>query len=317
MSGGLPPKPLHQVSTTKPQKICTVPRILLGIVMFLVVLAVTLGLGLGVGLTRRLQSSSRRTSIAVPRDNNVVPAGTSWWSPNVGESWQIEIKYPLNETTANASVYDIDLLSNKPATITQLHALGRKVICYFSAGSYEDFRSDSELFLPADYGAPLMNWPGEWWLNTSSTNVRNIMLRRLDRAASMMCDGVDPDNTDAYNNENGLNLTMGDAVSYVSFLADAAHARNLSIGLKNSGDIVPFVLDKVQWQVNEQCVEYKECSTFRPFIAAGKPVFHIEYPSSAPTINATTKAQYCNDSRETGFSTILKKVSLDGWIDAC
>jgi hypothetical protein len=143
------------------------------------------------------------------------------------------------------------------------------------------------------------------------------MLKRLDLAASITCDGVDPDNTDAYNNENGLNLTIDDAVSYVSFLAEAAHARNLSIGLKNSGDLVTFVLDKVKWQVNEQCVEYKECSTFRPFIAANKPVFHIEYPSLAPTINATTKAQLCNNSRETGFSTILKKVGLDSWIDAC
>jgi len=77
MSGGLPPKPLQQASTAKAQKICTVPRILLGIVMFLVVLAVTLGLGLGVGLTRHLQSSSRNTSIAVPRDNNLRAAGAS------------------------------------------------------------------------------------------------------------------------------------------------------------------------------------------------------------------------------------------------
>lgn len=246
-----------------------------------------------------------------------VPAVTSWWSPNVGASWQIEIKYPLNDTSLNASVYDIDLLSNKVATISQLHTQNRKVICYFSAGSYEDFYPDSTQFLPSDYGAPLVNWPGEWWLNTSSSNVRNIMLKRLDLAASMTCDGVDPDNTDAYNNENGLNLTINDAVSYISFLADAAHARNLSIGLKNSGDLVPFVLDKVQWQVNEQCVENKECNTFRPFITAGKPVFHIEYPSLAPTINATTKAQLCNDSRETGFSTILKKIGLDSWIDAC
>jgi hypothetical protein len=140
------------------------------------------------------------------------------------------------------------------------------------------------------------------------------MLKRLDRAATMMCDGVDPDNVDAYNNENGLNLTIADAVSYVSFLSDAAH---VFIGLKNAGDIIPFVLDKVQWQVNEQCIEYRECSTFRPFITAGKPVFHIEYPASAPTINDTTKAQFCNDSRETGFSTILKKIALDNWIEAC
>jgi hypothetical protein len=111
--------------------------------MVLVVLAVTLGLGLGVGYTRHVQNLSRSTSIPVPRENSTALAGTSCWTPNVGMSRQIEIKYPLNDTSTNASVYDIDLFNNKPATITQLHAENRKVICYFSARSYEDFRPDS------------------------------------------------------------------------------------------------------------------------------------------------------------------------------
>lgn len=143
------------------------------------------------------------------------------------------------------------------------------------------------------------------------------MLKRLDRAASMGCDGVDPDNVDAYNNANGLNLTLAYAVSYVSFLSGAAHARNLSIGLKNAGELIHHVLDKVQWEVNEQCVKYRGCSTFQPFITAGKQVFHIEYPNSAPNINVTTKEQFCDGSRETGFSTILKDVGLDNWLEVC
>lgn len=38
------------------------------------------------------------------------------------------------------------------------------------------------------------------------------MLARLDRAQTLGCDGVDPDNVDAYNNDNGLNLTENDAI---------------------------------------------------------------------------------------------------------
>ena len=66
------------------------------------------------------------------------------------------------------------------------------------------------------------------------------------------CDGVDPDNIDAYDNDNGLGLAQADAVNYVSFLADAAHARNLSIGLKNGGAILGQVIGKMQWSINEQ-----------------------------------------------------------------
>jgi len=60
------------------------------------------------------------------------------------------------------------------------------------------------------------------------------MLKRVERGTSSMCDGLDPDNNDAFNNANGLNLTLDDAVSYVSFLSDAARGQSLSTGLKNS-----------------------------------------------------------------------------------
>jgi hypothetical protein len=73
----------------------------------------------------------------------------------------------------------------------------------------------------------------------------------------------------------------------------------------------------MQWEVNEQCIQYDECDTFAPFIAADKPVFHIEYPSAAPDVSATTKANICDDSSARGFSTILKDMDLDNWLAEC
>jgi len=93
------------------------------------------------------------------------------------------------------------------------------VICYFSAGSYEDFRPDISQFDKAtDLGKPLVGWPGEWWLQANSANVRKIMTARLDLAVTKGCDGIDPDNIDAYNNDNGLDLQNTDAVDYVHLL---------------------------------------------------------------------------------------------------
>jgi hypothetical protein len=239
------------------------------------------------------------------------------WQPGVGTSWQIELLNPLTDTSPDVSVYDIDLFTNTADTIAQLHALGRMVICYFSAGSYEDFRPDSGSFTPADYGNPLNGWPGEWWADTRSTNVRNIMIARLDLAASKGCDGVDPDNIDGYENDNGLGLTEADAVDYVTFLANAAHDRGMSIGLKNGGAITSQVIDFMQWEINEQCLVFNECETFRPFIDAGKPVFHIEYPASAPNVDQATKDAICNDPSAADFSTVLKNNNLDNWLLAC
>jgi hypothetical protein len=158
-------------------------------------------------------------------------------------------------------------------------------------------------------------WPGEQWLDTNSANVRNIMTARVELAAAKGCDGVDPDNVDGYSNSNGLGLTQGDAVDYLTFLADAAHSRGLSIGLKNAGDIVGDILPSMEWQVNEQCVEYSECDLFAPFVEAGKPVFHIEYPSDAPDVSTQVKETSCG--APTGFSSVLKMMDLDAWIDSC
>ena len=52
------------------------------------------------------------------------------------------------------------------------------------------------------------NWAGERWLDTRSTNVRDIMMARLDLAKSKKCDGVEPDNVDGYANKNGFGSAL-------------------------------------------------------------------------------------------------------------
>ncbi len=79
--------------------------------------------------------------------------------------------------------YDIDLFDNSAAIIEGLHNDGRRVVCYFSAGSYENWRPDSGDFEEADLGNTLDGWPGERWLDIRSANVRDIMKARLDLAA--------------------------------------------------------------------------------------------------------------------------------------
>jgi hypothetical protein len=243
----------------------------------------------------------------------------TYWQPKAGISWQIEIDSPLTtaQTTEDYAVFDIDLFDNDATTIAALHSNSRKVICYFSAGSYENWRPDASNFTSADYGNALDGWPGEYWLDTNCPNVRNIMTARLQLAVTKGCDGVDPDNVDAYDNNNGLGLTQADAVNYVQFLATTAHSLGLAVGLKNALEIVPQVIADVDYAVNEQCVQYSECDGETAFITAGKPVFHIEYPDSAPNVDATTKATICDAPNTQGFSTLLKEMSLNDWAEAC
>lgn len=102
-------------------------------------------------------------------------------------------KMPLPPT--DALVWDIDLFDNPASTISTLKAAGKIVICYFSAGTAEDWRDDYREFSAADLGKVLPEWPNEKWVRTGSQSIRNIMTKRIRLAADKGCDAIDPDNT--------------------------------------------------------------------------------------------------------------------------
>jgi hypothetical protein len=206
-----------------------------------------------------------------------VLAGRDLWKPSAGLTWDYQLTGAIDLASTNVDVWDIDLVDATAETIHAIHAKGKHVICYFSAGSFENWRPDANKFQASDKGSALEGWEGENWLQIKSNNVRRIMTARMDLAVQKKCDGVEPDNVDAYDNSNGLRLTANDAVEYVTFLAEAAHSRNLAIGLKNAGSIVSKLVSKVDYSVQEECVQYGNCGEFKPFIDANKPVFHVEY----------------------------------------
>jgi len=211
-----------------------------------------------------------------------------------------------------AKAYDIDLFDTPASAITQLKAQGGHVICYFSAGSSEDWRSDFSRFLSADMGNNLAGWPGERWLDTQSTNVRAIMASRLDLAVSKGCDAVDPDNVDGYSNATGKPLTAATQLDYNRWLADQAHARGLAVGLKNDVDQLAQLAASHDFAVNEQCHEYSECAGYSAFVSLGKPVFNIEYATKY--VNNTNGAldALCASSATLGLSTQVLPLALDG-----
>lgn len=237
------------------------------------------------------------------------------WRPAPETSWHWQLQGDL-DLTHDVDMYDIDLFDTAPSTIDQLHGRGVKVICYFSAGSYEDWRADANEFADADYGQAMGNWPGEWWLDVRSANVRQVMKARLDLAASKGCDGVEPDNVDGYQNDTGFALTRADQLDYNRFLARQAHERGLSVGLKNAVGLVDLLEDDFDWALDESCLDYDECSALRPFIDADKAVFHAEYVDAAAD-GPAKQSTVCADPSRSGFSTKIFTWDLDGWSLPC
>ncbi len=227
-----------------------------------------------------------------------------WWRPTPGTSWQIQFSGTIDESL-DVEAYDVDLFDTPEYVMDALHPRGVRVICYFSAGSHEDWRDDAADFPAEVLGDPLDGWPGERWLDVRAASVRDVMRARLDFAVTRGCDAVDPDNVDGFANPSGFPLTGDDQLDYNRFLADEAHARGLAIGLKNDVGQIDALVDDFEFQINEECFDYDECDTLAPFVDAGKPVFQLQYgdPGLADTI--------CPDANARDFDTLIKNLELD------
>jgi hypothetical protein len=231
------------------------------------------------------------------------------WRPAPGTSWQWQLTGTI-DTSVDVTMYDIDLFDTSTTVIDQLRGDGRIVICYLSAGSWEDWRPDADDFPDEVLGNPLAGWPDERWLDIRQlATLMPIMAARLDLARQKGCHGVEPDNIDGYTNSSGFPLTATDQLAYNQALADAAHQRGLSIGLKNDLDQVTQLLPHFDWALNEQCFEYDECDLLAPFIDTGKAVFGVEY-SGNPAV-------FCPQANTRQLSWLKKKLALDAWRIDC
>ena len=234
---------------------------------------------------------------AIPRQ---APENTSAAGPPSGASWQIQYTGPL--TTAGARIVNIDGADSSGDVVSQIRSGGGYAVCYFNAGAFEAWRSDASRYPPQLLGRSMAGWPRERWVDIRRLDeLMPILEQRMDLCRSKGFQAIDPDNVDGWAHDTGFELTRTDSVRLVRALAQAAHARGLAIGLKNSIEIIGDVVDTVDFAVNEQCIAHGECAAYLPFLDRGKAVLHVEYEGSEETVCA---------ARPDGFSTVIKDQAL-------
>ncbi|KAK7416109.1 hypothetical protein QQX98_005437 [Neonectria punicea] len=269
-----------------------------------------------------------------------------------GVTWDICIHHPIKHDSvddfipAEATVWNIDLAhAHKfPNMIPMLKKAGKFVICYFNAGARQIFDDDKDLF-PTEVIGKSLSYPyedEEAYVDIRDDRVLDILKARLDSAVEVGCDAVDPDNVDAWaqddNDPTGFSLKSSDYVTYLKNLAAYAHSvktqegQPLLVGQKNAPEIAEDLVSTLDFAVLEQCrgssdsseESYAFCSDFQTYIHAGKPVLQIEYPPSVSesdgTLSSSDESFYCNSEEDDkGFSKILKWASaqLDGWGQYC
>jgi hypothetical protein len=213
-------------------------------------------------------------------------------------------------------MYDVDLFDTDAATIAALHGQGRRVVCYLSAGSWEDWHPDAAQFPVLAIGNDYEGWPGEKWLDIRQIDLlAPILSARLDQCQAKGFDGVEPDNVDGYTADTGFPLTDQDQLRFNLWLAAEAHAHGLSIGLKNDGEQAAELVSQFDWALTEDCFAQQWCQEMEPFITADKAVFAAEYTDA---ISASRfLEEVCPQAATMHLSAILKKRDLGAWRQGC
>lgn len=110
------------------------------------------------------------------------------------------------------------------------------------------------------------------------------------------------ESNDGAAHQDGFKYDKSVYADYVKYLAGVAKTNNLAIGLKNAMDIIPDVISVIQFAVNEQCHENKECPVYKSMTTANLAVFNIEYGLND-----------CSDPAGVNLSTVVK--SSDQMLD--
>jgi Glycoside-hydrolase family GH114 len=228
--------------------------------------------------------------------------------------------------TVSPTVFDIDFQTDgvcTGGTITQengaavaaIHARGAKAICYIDAGGAESFRPDFPQYDAFNavcggclFGKPVSGFRNEFWLNINNDRgQRDFILgriaARLDRCVANGFDGVEMDVVDAWSNRTGLTISADTQLLFNSALANLAHAKGLTVALKNDVEQIPDLAPYFDYAINEQCQQYSECGNYTTsFVNAGKAVFQVEYKLSS--------AKFCPQANAENRNAIKKTFDL-------
>ncbi|KNC75909.1 hypothetical protein SARC_11574 [Sphaeroforma arctica JP610] len=227
-----------------------------------------------------------------------------------GSTWTLEAWGPPDSyTNGKTDMIDVDFMTKSKSYIESLVKGGQTVVCYISAGTAEEWRPDYlalEEYCSSDSG-----YSRECWLDiTKWKSWRHLMKNRLESAQEKGCMGIEPDNTDSHSHDSVPGKTKKEMttymVEYVKWLAEETHNLGMIIGLKNTLDLIPELVDHVDFAINESCqkyAKYDECALYEPFVEQNKAVFAVEWSTEGD----------CSDAAKMGLA---RKYERNGeWID--
>ncbi|OAZ15200.1 hypothetical protein TH15_05280 [Thalassospira profundimaris] len=229
--------------------------------------------------------------------------------PNGPFHWQLQGILDVDDAIR---IVGVDLFDVSADQVAAWRAAGQYPICYINVGAVEDWRDDAKAFPQDVIGAPYWGWDGENWLDISRFELfANMITARLDLCRDKGFLAIEPDNIDAYEADQsskptGFDITRADQLRYVNWLITEAHMRGLAIGQKNVADLVPDLVDQMDFALLESAHRLGFMEDFDPYVAQGKPVFAVEYLDEGADL-----AAFCPAALAHGFQGVIANLDLD------
>lgn len=230
------------------------------------------------------------------------------WPSGTPLTWQFQLTGDP-DVTADADVFALDAFNTPADALDRLRGRGKRTICYVDAGAWQKSAPDADRF-PTELLGASTGRTGERWVDVRQWGLLEpILADRFRLCRGKGFNAVATAHVDGYAHDPGLALTFDDQLAYNRRLAALIRSIGLSPGLVNDVDQVAALEPDFDFAVNEGCFAAGECDRLLPFVAAGKPVFHVEYDEVTAT--------FCPTTLGLGFASIHKERDLGAWRAPC
>ncbi len=168
--------------------------------------------------------------------------------------------------------------------VSAIKADGNEVGGYISIGTGEDWRADFNQLQPFLVSTAWGQWPGEYFVNETTTGILDVMKNRIDSLAAWGCDWVEFDNMDWAFDDNlraeyGFQVTASEAIAYYNELCDYVHQKGMKCMAKNTVEGASG-FDGVLYESYHNDKNWWDEAGAKSFLDAGKLVIVNHYKES-------------------------------------